>query len=1042
MTNDLNWTFEKETVVFSENVPKSVILELNTIQLLIIRDFVLSWYSTFSSDDQFQKEIKQVFHNTFSVLASRISKQPTKLLTVKFIQLYQHHLATFQKAKLNYNSHIILPGTQVPQDDKIKRFKSVEEAFGSLETSHCALQSETSELKYVRGIVSLLLISVADSHLLQGICVKTLLIEILTNKIFLPVIDLISDPVWLMELLIYLTSDEKITCTDAAKLSEPCKTVETDTNFSHKGLIENEAHYVYLENNDPSPKLLKSFESQETLQRHNNLLNNSNKMLPYILHSNDALNRSSFPLSQSEKDNSIAEFSLNSSPEDQKENNSDEVQCDDLTVGSQDLQSVSFDLNADQNSVSPLISQITESSEEIDDVEFSNIYDNPEEMSSSFPKLTSLKNFFVDSLKPGGRQPSLKKPKNLTLFTEDTSSYRKDSEINQNLPQVLVDGIPAECALLSSPVFSESDLTPSSGFFSSMHALFSLSSSSSQEFTSPIESPDVTPVTDGQFNINDITVIKESENGSIKPYISDDMRIFQDIAIPEAFPFRDEKSSSTYSLYTIEYEALYFTEEGKSVIRSGVVKRRHREFTNLQSRLEGQQSYKKYLKSIRVPNRLPVLPFKALDKTVETRRKFLEKYLKELISNEAICNGPDLREFLAYEGNSHIAFVKKSPDITVPRIDKILIRSVSGVMDRIRVMDRIKSFPSIPQEMITGLRGRDVSDEKLDSNKIQTDPDSSDFVSGFSDETFQVTDQANILVLSCAQFLDDHKPEDHFYDNTGEDQKCEQKAEVHKQEMERILSDLPEIDRLPEADSSDIDCRVILELLAQSLEDHWLSKDRVLKCLQSILMKPLSGSLDNVLARLTTEDQIVSYLKHLRESVWPQGHLKSATQPEKSEMLKTAIRAQAKNSLTNFFPEMFKAVIGKKHFENMIEVFLTSIECQQLNNVACGYRQEIEVIEIEFIEIKVIDIEVIEIEVIEIEVIEIAVIEIEFIEIEVIEIAVIEIEFIEIEVIEIAVIEIEFIEIEVSEIVIEIEVIKIAVIEIEVILMRTSGPIE
>ena len=38
---------------------------------------------------------------------------------------------------------------------------------------------------------------------------------------------------------------------------------------------------------------------------------------------------------------------------------------------------------------------------------------------------------------------------------------------------------------------------------------------------------------------------------------------------------------------------------------------------------------------------------------------------------ECVCNGPDLREFLAYEGSQHIAFVKKSPDISVPRLDKV-----------------------------------------------------------------------------------------------------------------------------------------------------------------------------------------------------------------------------------------------------------------------------------------------------------------------------------------------------------------------------------
>lgn len=47
--------------------------------------------------------------------------------------------------------------------------------------------------------------------------------------------------------------------------------------------------------------------------------------------------------------------------------------------------------------------------------------------------------------------------------------------------------------------------------------------------------------------------------------------------------------------------------------------------------------------------------------------------MKSLIQIEEICNGPELNEFLAYEGDGHIAFVRKSPEINVPRIDKVCI---------------------------------------------------------------------------------------------------------------------------------------------------------------------------------------------------------------------------------------------------------------------------------------------------------------------------------------------------------------------------------
>ena len=52
-----------------------------------------------------------------------------------------------------------------------------------------------------------------------------------------------------------------------------------------------------------------------------------------------------------------------------------------------------------------------------------------------------------------------------------------------------------------------------------------------------------------------------------------------------------------YVFFSFQYEALHFS-DGKSVIKSSKVKRRHREFTNLQSRLESHAEYKSFLKSM------------------------------------------------------------------------------------------------------------------------------------------------------------------------------------------------------------------------------------------------------------------------------------------------------------------------------------------------------------------------------------------------------------------------------------------------------------
>lgn len=53
---------------------------------------------------------------------------------------------------------------------------------------------------------------------------------------------------------------------------------------------------------------------------------------------------------------------------------------------------------------------------------------------------------------------------------------------------------------------------------------------------------------------------------------------------------------------------------------------------------------------------------------------------QSLIKKEDICNGTEMNEFLAYEGDAHIAYVRKTPEISVPRFDKVSCKSICSVL--------------------------------------------------------------------------------------------------------------------------------------------------------------------------------------------------------------------------------------------------------------------------------------------------------------------------------------------------------------------------
>ncbi|CAL1535136.1 unnamed protein product [Lymnaea stagnalis] len=261
----------------------------------------------------------------------------------------------------------------------------------------------------------------------------------------------------------------------------------------------------------------------------------------------------------------------------------------------------------------------------------------------------------------------------------------------------------------------------------------------------------------------------------------------------------------------------------------------------------------------------------------------------------------------------------------------MFLRGVSGVVDR------IKALPNIPQEVMSGFRGRDTPDDKLSRSKIQWDMDTIDFVSDFISEE-EMNDSGNILDTTCAQLLDDlitDEDKELFLvsDVISDVKASEQAKEVYRQEIEKLLADIHTAQGSQTTDEASDLGFTVLELLVCGLEkkDHWVCRDRVVKSIQAVLGKALNRYLDSAISNLTSEPKVTHYLRLLRETVWPQGQLRSSSHPNKSKELRALTRSQAKRCLINFFPESIRLVIGRNDFEDMIDTFLNSIESEQLN---------------------------------------------------------------------------------------------------------------
>lgn len=176
-----------------------------------------------------------------------------------------------------------------------------------------------------------------------------------------------------------------------------------------------------------------------------------------------------------------------------------------------------------------------------------------------------------------------------------------------------------------------------------------------------------------------------------------DSRLFMNIEVRETEEVgtRGDK----YIVYCIRYDGL--TEDvgpdnddkssASRLSRKDVlVKRRFREFVNLQNRLEENEVLKKYLRRIKRPSRLRVTPNtlfgSRLEKdTIAHRKVFLEEFLTDLCNRDPIAKSQELQSFLAFGTDTRLAFVKK-PTNFVPnlRLDKVLYEGFKEAVNLIK----------------------------------------------------------------------------------------------------------------------------------------------------------------------------------------------------------------------------------------------------------------------------------------------------------------------------------------------------------------------
>uniref|UniRef100_A0A1B6BYU1 Sorting nexin-13 n=1 Tax=Clastoptera arizonana TaxID=38151 RepID=A0A1B6BYU1_9HEMI len=211
--------------------------QLEDILTYVIRDYVYSWYEELTADEELPHEVRVAAQKTIISFASRMKEIDwIPYLTTKLVDDAASHLRLFRQArtKIKQYKHTSISNEnkhepsgeggyhrRVPSGSKfdVKTLPDLETLFFDLEFTmeenqlcrdHICLDSKNEKvfLQEISQIILFLLTPEEDFHCSS---VRFFIRELLVNSIFLPLVNLFSDPDYINQIIIWLCKDIQIT---------------------------------------------------------------------------------------------------------------------------------------------------------------------------------------------------------------------------------------------------------------------------------------------------------------------------------------------------------------------------------------------------------------------------------------------------------------------------------------------------------------------------------------------------------------------------------------------------------------------------------------------------------------------------------------------------------------------------------------------------------------------------------------------------------------------------------------------------------------
>ncbi|XP_077524466.1 sorting nexin-19-like [Amblyomma americanum] len=165
--------------------------------------YIDSWYSAVSSDQDFPRELEFIIEDVLRALYLRLgSLDPCDLLEQMVAVAHAH----YRKYKACLTAVERTRRRSCDESCDALRREAIRKRFPM---KHVAFESEASEQCYLRGITSVLVKLLEPPHLLASPATNALVIDILTNNVLVPAVDLLCEPEWLSWAVLYLVSMEE-----------------------------------------------------------------------------------------------------------------------------------------------------------------------------------------------------------------------------------------------------------------------------------------------------------------------------------------------------------------------------------------------------------------------------------------------------------------------------------------------------------------------------------------------------------------------------------------------------------------------------------------------------------------------------------------------------------------------------------------------------------------------------------------------------------------------------------------------------------------